>query len=131
MTKINVITAPDKLFNDNYKLLLIFPSKQLLNEIQNRILTRVSFLDLYIYDKPNYNSDDIVWMLDTFKAADCVIIDVDNSAAYCRDLFSYLIAKPKTYWLTNAVDCVYNHISNNRLQDLNILSTIGDQIEEF
>jgi hypothetical protein len=131
MSKINIITAPDKLFNDNYKMLLLFPSNEILNEIQNRVIPKIKYLDIYLYDKPNYNKEDIIWMLDAFSMAEFVLIDIDNSPLYCRDLFSFLIAKSKTYWLTNAVDCVYTHISNNRLQDLNILSTIGDQSEEF
>lgn len=131
MNKINVITAPDKIYNDSYRILLLFPTAHTLNEIQNQILTRVNSLNIYLYNQPNYNTDDINWMLDSFYSADFVLIDIDNSPIYCKDLFSFLIAKSKTYWLTNAVDSVYNHISNNRLQDLNILSTIGDQIEEF
>jgi hypothetical protein len=131
MNKINIITAPDKIYNDNYKILLLFPTKNTLNEIQTQIVSKVSNLNIYLYDKPNYNKDDLNWMLDTFFLANFVLIDVDNSPLYCKDLYSFLIAKSKTYWLTNAVDSVYNHISNNRLQDLNILSTIGDQIEEF
>lgn len=131
MNKINIITAPDKIYNDSYRILLLFPTAHTLNEIQNQILTRVKSLNIYLYNQPNYNTDDINWMLDSFYSADFVLIDIDNSPIYCKDLFSFLIAKSKTYWLTNAVDSVYNHISNNRLQDLNILSTIGDQIEEF
>lgn len=130
MTKINIITPPDKIYNDNYKILLLFPTKNTLTEIQNSILTKVNNLNIYLYDKPVYNKEDTDWMLDAFFAADFVLIDVDNTAPYFRDLLSFLIAKSKTYWLTNAVDCVYNHISNNRLQDLSILSKIGDQIEE-
>ena len=130
MTKINIITPPDKIYNDNFKILLLFPTKNTLTEIQNSILTKVDNLNIYLYDKPVYNKEDTDWMLDAFFAADFVLVDVDNTAPYFRDLLSFLIAKSKTYWLTNAVDCVYNHISNNRLQDLSILSTIGDQIEE-
>ena len=131
MNKINIITPPDKIFNDSYKILLLFPSPIILQEIQNQVLKQVHNLNIYIYDKPVYNKDDINWMLDSFASADFVLIDIDNSAAYCKDLFSFLIAKSKTYWLTNAIDSVYNHISNNKLQDLNILSKIGDKIEEF
>jgi hypothetical protein len=131
MNKINIITPPDKIYNDSYKILLLFPTKHTLNEIQNQILSRVDSLNIYVYDKPVYNKDDVNWMLDTFFSADFVLIDIDNSPLYCKDLYSFLIAKSKTYWLTTATDCVYTHISSNRLQDLNILSTIGDQIEEF
>lgn len=131
MNKINLITAPDQIFNDNFKMLLLFPTEQLLTEIQNRILSKVNNLDVYIFDKPNYNKDDVNWLLNVFAFSNCVLIDVDNSAVYCKDLYSFFIAKNKTYWLTNSLNCVYNHISNNKLQDLEILSKIGDHIEKF
>jgi hypothetical protein len=129
MKKINIITPPDKIYNDNYKILLLFPTKNTLNEIQSRVLTKVDSLNIYLYDKPVYNKEDTNWMLDVFFTADFVLIDIDSVPPYFRDLLSFLVAKSKTYWLTNAVDCMYNHISNNRLQDLNILSIIGDHIE--
>lgn len=130
MNKINLITSPDKLFNDTYKILLVFPSKPILTEIQNRVLSRAEHLNLYLYNNLVYNKDDVNWLLDSFYISDFVLIDIDNSPLYCRDLFSFLIAKPKTFWLTNAENCIYNHISNNRLLDLDILSKIGDRFEE-
>jgi hypothetical protein len=131
MSKIHIITPPDKLFNDNYKILLLFPTKYMLSEVQKQILAKVENLNVYHYDKSVYNKEQIDWVLDTFFIADVVLIDVDNTPSYFRDLLSFLIAKPKTYWLTNSIDSIYNHISNSRLQDLNILSMIGDQIEEL
>jgi hypothetical protein len=55
------------------------------------------------------------------KIVDYVIFDVDNSASEVRDLASYIIANPNTYWLTNSIDSVYNNISINRVYDLSFL----------
>jgi len=60
---------------------------------------------------------------------DLIIVDIDNCPSYVKDLLSFIIAKPKTYWLTNAVEVVYNHISSNRIYNLSILERIGDSIE--
>ena len=131
MQKINIITPPDKIFNDVYKILLIFPSDLVLNEIQKTVLSKSSNVNVYVFDKQVYNKENINWLLDAFQGSNFVLVDIDNSPVYAKELFSFLIAKPKTYWLTNAIDSVYNHISNNKLQDINILSKIGEQIEEF
>ena len=34
-----------------------------------------------------------------------------------------MIAKPKTYWLTNATDIVYTHISSNRIYNISTISS--------
>jgi hypothetical protein len=130
MTKINIITPPDKIYNETYSIQLIFPSKITLDEVQKQIIEKVDNLNVYLYNKSMYTKDDVNWLLDTFFIADFVLIDIDNSPPYLRDLLSFLISKPKTYWLTNANNCIYNHISNNRLYNLEILSRIGDKIEE-
>ena len=40
-----------------------------------------------------------------------------------------MIAKNKTYWLTNSQDSVYNSLSNNKVYNLDFLSNIGDNFE--
>jgi hypothetical protein len=130
MTKINIITPPDKIYNETYRIQLLFPSKNILEEIQKQVLEKIDNLDIYVYNKDMYNKEDVNWLLDSFFMCDFVLIDIDNTPPYLRDLLSFLISKPKTYWLTNANNCIYNHISNNRLYNLEILSKIGDKIEE-
>jgi len=84
-------------------------------------------VNVYYYDKSNYNNDDVNWLLTIFKLCDTVIIDVDNVAPYAKDLLSYMIAKDKTYWLTNTQNSVYNNLSNNRVFTLEFMSAIGDK----
>jgi hypothetical protein len=40
-----------------------------------------------------------------------------------------MIAKNKTYWLTNSQDSVYNSLSSNKIYNLDFLSKIGDNFE--
>ena len=118
------------LFNDSLQLLLIYPSKQLQDELQDKFLANTDVdVNLYLYDKPVYDKDEVNWLLSVFKQCDVAIVDVDNASPWGRDLSSYMIGKNKTYWLTNSQDSVYNSLSNNKVYNLEFLSNIGDNFE--
>jgi hypothetical protein len=115
------------IFNDGYQLLLVYPNKHLQNQLQDTFLNNTQLgVNVYYYNKPNYAKQDAEWLINIFKMCDTAIVDVDNTAPWARDLLSYMIAKPKTYWLTNSQDSVYNSLSNNKVYNLDFLSTIGD-----
>ena len=115
------------LFNDSIQLLLLYPSKTLQDELQDKFLANTDIdVNVYVYDKPVYTKEEVDWVLSVFKQCDTVIIDVDNTSPWIRDLSSYMIAKSKTYWLTNSQDSVYNSLSNNKVYNLDFLSKIGD-----
>jgi len=127
LNKINIITPPDMLFNDGYQLLLVYPSKQLQKQLQDTFLSSTALgVNAYYFDKPNYTKLDVEWLVNIFKICNTAIVDVDNTAPWAQALLSYMIAKPKTYWLTNSQDSVYNTLSNNKVYNLDFLSTIGD-----
>ena len=127
LNKINLVTYPDQLFNDSYEILLLYPTKNLQNELQNKFLTHFEDdSNIYLYDKNQYAKEEIDWVLKVFKSVDLVIIDVDNVAPFFRDILSYFIAKNKTYWLTNSQDSVYNNLSNNRIYNLDFLLKLGE-----
>jgi|TARA_R110000823_G_scaffold230177_1_gene357091 hypothetical protein len=118
------------LFNDSLQLLLLYPSKQLQDELQDTFLANTEVdVNLYLYDKPVYDKDEVSWLLSVFKQCDVAIVDVDNASPWGRDLSSYMISKNKTYWLTNSQDSVYNSLSNNKVYNLDFLSKIGDNFE--
>ncbi len=131
MTTINLITPPDKVFGDAVSVLVIFPSTDLQQQIQNEVFPNAKeSINVYLYDKQQYASADIDWLLSVFNLCQIVIVDVDQCPPYIKDLLSFIIAKPKTYWLTNAVDSVYNHISSNRIYNISILSSALGGISE-
>ena len=118
------------LFNDSLQLLLVYPSKQLQDELQNNFLSNTNIdINIYVYDKPVYDKNEIEWLLSVFKQCDTAIVDVDNTSSWARDLLSYMIGKNKTYWLTNSQDSVYNSLSSNKVYNLEFLSNIGDNFE--
>jgi|TARA_B110000908_G_scaffold157465_1_gene197621 hypothetical protein len=118
------------LFNDSFQLLIVYPSKQLQDELQDTFLANSALdVNVYVYDKPVQVKEEIDWLLSVFKQCDNAILDIDNSSPWTRDLLSYMIAKNKTYWLTNSHDSVYNSLSNNRVYNLDFLTQIGDNFE--
>ena len=128
--QIKIITSPDILYNDSVQILLISPSKNLQKEMQDKYLASTKDdVNVYYFNDKVYDKENINWLLSVFKMSDIVIIDIDNSPAYLRDLLSYMIGKNKTYWLTNAHDIVYNHISENKVYTLDFMSTIGGNFE--
>ena len=127
MTTINIITPPDKFYGDVSSLLVIHPSAALQNDLQQNILTNIfNDLNVYIYNENISEPTKIEWLLTVFHLADTVIIDVDNCSLHVKELLSFMIAKSKTYWLTNGENSVYNHLSNKRIFNLESIQTIGD-----
>ena len=130
MKNINIITPPDKLFNDAVQVLLVYPTTDLKNAIQDKLVDIEDDINIYVYDKENYSTEDIDWLLTIFKMSDIAIIDVDNVQSHARDLLSYMIAKPKTFWLTKGENRVYNKLSNNKIEDFEFLSKLGGNFEK-
>ena len=129
MKDINIITPPDKLFNDAVQVLLIFPSDELQKSVQEHLVDIENDINIYVYDKEVYSESDIDWLLTVFKMSEITIIDVDIVQPYLKDLLSYMIAKPKTFWLTKGENRVYNKLSNNRFNDFKFLSKLGGNFE--
>ena len=126
MTKVNLITSPDRIFNDTEKVLLIHPSTELQSEFQQKVLENIEEdLDVYIFDIPKPTSDEIDWLLVSVEMVDYIIADTDNCESQVRMLLGYILAKSKTYWLTNAENSVYNHLSRKRIYNLDNIQIGG------
>lgn len=125
MNKINIISPDDKLYNDAYSILMVCPSGRILLELQKWLLTiENTSINVYVFNESS--SSNLQWLLDVFHMSNIVIVDVDNiTSANVKEILSYMIAKPKTYWLTLLQNSVYNYISNNKVYDLSFLSNTG------
>lgn len=129
MADINLITAPDRLFNNVISFLLIYPSKSVKEQFNFLLQNNIQSFNVYLYESLS-DVHEIDWLLSTHKIADYTILDVDNCPAEIRDLVSYFIANPKTYWLTNAEQMFYNKISNKRIYSLDYFADkIGGNLE--
>lgn len=122
--KINIITAPDKVYTDGINLLLVCPSNQLLKSIQDDILTDIQ-QDINVYIFQN-NKESITWLIEVFQFCEFVILDIDSIDYPERDLIGYFMSKNKTHWLTNAHQSVYTNINKNQIYNLlDIKNQIG------
>jgi len=129
MNKINIITPPDKLFNNNINILLIYPSSSIKEQMQNYLASVDIPFNIYYYEVHELNHDPD-WLLSINKICDITILDIDNTPPDIRDMASYFISQNNTYWLTRAENVFYNKLSVNRIYNLDFLNkSIGDKLE--
>lgn len=122
MSKISVITPPDKLYNKAYSFVLIYPNDDIKQQLQNLIADWDCAINVYLYEE-----EAVDWLLDIVQSADAVILNLDNSNTEVRDLASYLVSLPNVFWLTKGEISVYNKLSVNRIYNLD---TIGGTVEK-
>jgi hypothetical protein len=119
MPKINLITPPDKLFNDNVDILLIHPSDYIKKELQE-ILKSIEYdLNIYLYEDTDTNNYD--WLLSIVHIAKIAILDCDNLSNDTKKIESYIVGKNNVFWLTKGDIMQYNLISNKRIYNLDWL----------
>jgi hypothetical protein len=122
LSKISVITPPDKLYNKAYSFVLIYPNDDIKQQLQNLIADWDCAINVYLYDE-----DATDWLLDIVQSADTVILNLDDSDTEIRNLASYLVSLPNVFWLTKGEISVYNKLSVNRIYNLD---TIGGTVEK-
>ena len=127
MNKINLITPPDRLYNNDYSFLLIYPSTIIKEQFNNLVSNIDRAFNVYLYEV-GQDEHDPDWLLGLSKQADCVILDIDNCPSNIASLASYFIANSNTYWLTNGEQMWYNKISPNRIYNLD--SIVGGTFEK-
>lgn len=122
MSKINIITYPDVLHNNALNIVLIYPQKHILDNLQSQFLKDYdNDVNLYLFDRLEQQTDEINWVLTATKAADYTIIDTDNTVDFFRPMLSFIIARQNTYWFSKADDSIYKHLSSKQVYDLNFL----------
>jgi|TARA_R110001592_G_scaffold210103_1_gene461524 hypothetical protein len=124
MTKINIITPPDILHNQNDTFLLIYPSEELRSDFQTFLEKCDKPLNVYLYAPEVEEEKDIAWLLAIARIANHTIFDVDNTELDTLKFASYLISLPNTFYLTKDDVTAYNKLSLNRIYDLEWLHTI-------
>jgi hypothetical protein len=108
---INLITPPDKLFNNNTSILLVNPSDYLKEDINTCLKNIKQDLNLYLYEE-----SDITWLLDVINSVDYILLDINN----VQDnhwVIGYILSKQNCFYLTNDQELSYNNINRNRVYD--------------
>ena len=127
MTQINLITAPDIVYNNAYSIVMICPTDGLKLELQSHLSEFNMDVNVYMVD----TTIDIKWLLTVTKFADVVVFDIDNSPQEVQDLRSYLISLSNVFWLTNREFPCYTLLSTNREYNLDFLyNKLGGYIEK-
>jgi hypothetical protein len=116
--KLNLITPPDKLFNQNINYLLIKPSTETKIQFEQILSQLIDDINVFIFDE---NETDLDWMLSVSHQCDAVIIDIDNCDPITKSFVSYLLSFPYVHYLTNDETTPWKFISKNRIYNLDIL----------
>jgi len=125
--KLNLITPPDKLFNQNINYLLIKPSTEIKIQFQQILSQLIDDINVFIFDEKESDMD---WMLSVAHQCDAVIIDIDNCDPVTKNFVSYLLSMPYCHYITTDELTPWNLISKNRIYNLDILIQEDDEEEE-
>ena len=112
---INLITPPDKLFNDDPSILLVNPNDNIKNQMNEVLKDLDTRINLYLYDKSE--TADQTWLIDIANSVNSIIVDIDNTHDE-QWLIGYLLSFSKTFYLTNRDFIPYNVINTNRIYDV-------------
>tara|TARA_B100000085_G_scaffold285102_1_gene319995 strand:- start:1457 stop:1852 length:396 start_codon:yes stop_codon:yes gene_type:complete len=111
---LNLITSPDKLFNNNPSLLLVNPSDTIKENFNFHAKEFKSGVNLYLYENIE---EELGWLLDIVQSVDHIVLDIDNTKNN-HWIIGHLLGFGKTFYLTNTPNPVYNVINNNRIYEL-------------
>ena len=119
--EIAVVTQPDQIYNDSFKILLIYPNTQIKNLLNEYLKTLEKDVSIYLYEEQfdNHNPE---WLMATINQSDFVYYDMDNTPPTVKFLDSYILSKNKTYWLTQGENMFYTFLSRKRLYNYDQLT---------
>ena len=111
---INLITAPDKLLNNNTSILLVNPSDTVKEQFNHHAKQFKAPINLYLYENIE---EQLGWLFDIIPAVDYIVLDTDNTLIE-HWIIGYILQFDKTFYLTNKPDRLYNVINVNRIFEL-------------
>jgi len=129
--KINLITPPDKLYNNNLSYLLVKPSKKIKLQFQNMLQDIKQDINVYVFDD---TENDIDWLLGVAQIVDMVIVDIDNCDPLTKLFVSLLLSQNNTHYITSDEITPYKLLNRNRIYNLDwleeVLNDIGENDED-
>jgi hypothetical protein len=118
MSRINLITAPDRLYNANISILLINPSETVKADFNRAILNLDKEINLYLYETTQINDYD--WLVTVSNTVDYIVLDITNSNKEFW-LLGYILSLPQTHYLSSSNETPYHLLNNNRIYDFSTL----------
>ena len=111
--KLLIITSPDYYHGNTFKTLLINPTADEKNHVQEWLKGNDIEMSLYVYN----NDNDITWLLNVASTSDSIYFNVDNTTDISYNYISYLISNIKVTYKSK--DFNYSIINQNRTYDIN------------
>ena len=113
MSKINLITAPDRLHNANVSVLLINPSDAVKLDFNRAVLNLNKDINLYLYET-SVNNDE--WLITVSNTVDHIVIDISHTD---KDfwLTGYVLSLPHTSYISMINQMPYHLLNKNRIYD--------------
>ena len=130
MPKLNLITEPDKLFNENISVLLINPSNDIKHDFNQKAKQFERDINVYMFEvKDPDDEKNLKWLIEIANTVDVIIFDI-NGTFNDRWLIGYFLNKSNCYYLWNGSDAfAYNLINMNRIYDLEFLPNKIKELE--
>ena len=114
--KMNLITAPDTLQNDNPSILLVNPSDTDKNQFNDIAKDFKNDINLYLYQE-DVPEDTDQWLINAANIVDHIYVNLDNSKKI-EWLKGWLLKFNKTFYLTTADHMSYNIINVKKVYDM-------------
>jgi hypothetical protein len=118
MSRINLITAPDRLHNANVSILLIHPSEAVKLDFNRAILNLNQEINLYLYEGAPIKDYD--WLITVSNTVDHIVLDISNIDKEFW-LLSYILSLPHTLYLSAENEIPYHLLNKNRIYDFTSL----------
>lgn len=112
--KVTLITPPDILPNRTQSILLVTPTSDIKDFLDNYLKTFNANIHVYLYTPTDV---DIKWLLTVAVRAEAVILDCDNVPDDASHFLSYIISMPNTYYRITNPKVDYSVINPNRFYD--------------
>ena len=112
--KVTLITPPDILPNRTQSILLVTPTSDIKDFLDDYLKTFNANIHVYLYTPTDV---DIKWLLTVAVRAEAVILDCDNVPDDASHFLSYIISMPNTYSRITNPKVDYSVINPNRFYD--------------
>lgn len=108
---INIITAPDLLFNQTQSICLIEPTVEIKKQLENQLVNVDYPINIYLYEK---NTNDLKWLLSVVNMVDMTILDTESLGPNVYPYISYILSLPNVWYKSNTD---WGLINKNRFYD--------------
>jgi hypothetical protein len=127
MDNIIVVTPPDDIHHDGFRLLLVDLSPDQFQIVSDSLLNLKSLPNVVVY---SWNSNDLdEWLLQKKKKSDLIIF---NASSSCDRLIGYLAAQINTYYFgtLRSLATVNNRVLHNTDQCIDLLDNYITQYKD-